>query len=212
MIRVLLVDDHALIRSGIDRLLSDIDDIDVIGEAANGEEAIQQCKALQPDVVLMDVSMPGMGGLEAIKRISTRYPDIRILAVTAHTDEPYPSRVIQAGAAGYMTKGAGAKEMQHAILMTHTGQRHISQDIAQNLALKQLGDKKGDITELLSEREVQIMIMITSGKRVKDISKKLNLSAKTVNSYRYRIFEKLDLNSDVELTHFALRYNLIDAQ
>lgn len=212
MIRVLLVDDHDLIRVGIKRLLSDLQDIEVVGEAECGEDAIDLCKELQPDIVLMDVNMPGIGGLEATKRIVKRQPTTRVLVVTIHADEPYPSRVLQAGATGYMTKGASIEEMHQAIKMAYAGKRYISPEVAQALALKHLGDKHESLTDMLSEREVQVLIMITSGQKVNDIADQLHLSPKTVNSYRYRLFEKLDLNSDVELTHFALRHNLIEAQ
>ena len=209
MIRVLLVDDHDLVRMGIKRLLSDASGIDVVGEAASGEEAIDIVKKLKPNVILMDVKMPGMGGLEATKRILRIEPDVKIMAVTVYGDEPYPSRVLQAGAVGYMTKGASADEMIQAIRTVNVGRRYISPEVAQQLALKHLNDQGDSPFDDLSEREMQVMIMITSGQKVNEIAEQLCLSPKTVNSYRYRLFEKLGIESDVEMTHLAIKHGLV---
>lgn len=208
-IRVLLVDDHDLVRIGIKRLLSDVTGIEVVGEAASGEEAIDLVPKLKPNVVLMDVNMPGMGGLEATKRLTRLAPDSKVLVVTVYGDEPYPSRVLQAGAIGYMTKGASVDEMVQAIRCVNIGKRYISPEVAQQLALKHLNDEGDSPFDILSEREMQVLIMIASGQKVNDIAEQLCLSPKTVNSYRYRIFEKLNINSDVELTHLAIKYNLV---
>ncbi len=209
LIKVLIVDDHELIRVGIKRLLSDVQGIEVIGEAESGEEALQFIRQSRPDVVLMDVNMPGMGGLEATRRLLRIDQDIQVLAVTVYGGEPYPSRVLQAGAAGYITKGTNIDEMVRAIRKVHVGQRYISPDVAQQLALKHLTDDDTPFDQL-SEREMQVMIMITSGQKVQEISDQLCLSPKTVNSYRYRLFEKLNVNSDVELTHLAIRHGMLD--
>lgn len=205
-----MVDDHDLVRIGIKRLLQDISGIKVIGEASTGEDAIRIAKELIPDVVLMDVQMPGIGGLEATRKMIRHNPDIKILALTVCDDEPYPSRLLQAGAAGYITKGCDAEEMIRAIRTIHSGQRYISSEIAQQLALKRFTKAEESPLDILSERELQIMLMITSGQKVQEISDKLCLSPKTVNSYRYRIFEKLGINSDVELTLLAIRLGLIE--
>jgi len=210
LIKVLLVDDHELVRIGIKRLLQDVNGIKVVGEASTGEEGIRIAKELIPDVVLMDVQMPGIGGLEATRKMIRHNPDIKILALTVFDDEPYPSRLLQAGAAGYITKGCDAEEMIRAIRTIHSGQRYISTEIAQQLALKRFTKAEESPLDILSERELQIMLMITSGQKVQDISDKLCLSPKTVNSYRYRIFEKLNINSDVELTLMAIRLGLVE--
>lgn len=212
LIKVLLVDDHDLVRMGISRLLGDVKDIEVIGEATNGEDAIRLAKQLNPEVILMDVNMPGIGGLEAIKRILRSNPEIKILAVTTLGEEPYPTMILQAGANGYLTKGAGVNEMVQAIRLVHAGKRYLSPEVAQVLAMKQLDDKGGSPFDDLSEREMQVLIMITNGQKVMDISEQLHLSPKTVNTYRYRLFEKLNVNSDVELTHLAIRHGLINAK
>ncbi|MDK8465371.1 UvrY/SirA/GacA family response regulator transcription factor [Marinobacter sp. SS13-12] len=218
MIRVLVVDDHELVRSGITRMLADNPDIDVIGEASSGEDAIDFVRKDSPDIVLMDIRMPGIGGLEATRRILRIDDAIRVIVVTACADDPYPTRVMQAGASAYITKGADIKEMVRAIRMAHSGQRYISPEIAQKMALKQLGggdarDEDGELTlfDRLSEREMQIALMVVDCQKVQDISDKLCLSPKTVNSYRYRIFEKLEISSDVELALMAVRLGLLDA-
>ncbi|MFT6835258.1 MAG: two-component system invasion response regulator UvrY [Francisellaceae bacterium] len=210
MIKVLLVDDHDLVRLGIKKLLSDIQGIEIVGEARSGEEGISLTDKLHPDVVLMDVKMPGIGGLEATKRIVRQHPKTKILVVTVYGDEPYPSKVLQAGATGYMTKGASVKEMIQAIQSVNAGQRYLSPEVAQQLALKHLSHNEETPLDSLSEREMQVLVMITSGQKVNEIADQLCLSPKTVNSYRYRLFEKLNVDSDVELTHLAIRYKLID--
>lgn len=215
MIKVLVVDDHDLVRSGITRMLADNPDIEVIGQAASGEDAIDSVRRDRPDIVLMDIRMPGIGGLEATRRVLRVDDSIRVIVVTACADDPYPTRVMQAGATAYITKGADIREMVRAIRMAHTGQRYISPEIAQKMALKQLNgdpDDAGDSAfDRLSERELQIALMVVDCQKVQDISDKLCLSPKTVNSYRYRIFEKLDISSDVELALMAVRLGLLDA-
>lgn len=210
MIKILLVEDHELVRIGIKRLLQDVSGLKVVGEASTGEDAVRLAKELIPDVVLMDVQMPGIGGLEATRKMVRHNPDIKVLALTIYDDEPYPSRLLQAGAVGYITKGCAAEEMIRAIRTVHSGQRYISGEIAQQLALKRFVKAEESPLDILSERELQIMLMITSGQKVQEISTKLCLSPKTVNSYRYRIFEKLGIDSDVELTLMAIRLGLVE--
>lgn len=212
MINVLLVDDHDLVRIGIRRLLADVKGIKVIGEAKSGEEALRIVRDLDPHVVLMDVKMPGIGGLEATRKLLRADPAIKVIAVTVYGDEPFPSRLLQAGAAGYITKGSSLEEMVQAIRNVYAGQRYISPEVAQQLALRHLSDQEASPFDILSERELQVMIMITNGQKVQEISDKLCLSPKTVNSYRYRLFEKLNVNSDVELTHLAMRHGMIDSE
>lgn len=212
MINVLLVDDHDLVRIGIRRLLTDVNGIKVVGEAKSGEDAVKMARELRPQVILMDVKMPGIGGLEATRKLLRADPDIKVIAVTVYGEEPFPSRLLQAGAAGYITKGSSLDEMVQAIRTVHSGQRYLSPEVAQQLALKHLTDKDESPFDSLSERELQVMIMITNGHKVQEISDKLCLSPKTVNSYRYRLFEKLNVNSDVELTHLAIRHGMLDTE
>lgn len=210
MIRVLVVDDHDLVRTGITRMLADIDGLQVVGEADSGEAALKLARELKPDVVLMDVKMPGIGGLEATRKLLRSQPDTKVVAVTVCEEDPFPTRLLQAGAAGYLTKGAALDEMVQAIRLAFAGQRYISPQIAQQLALKSF-QPQGSPFDSLSEREIQIALMIVGCQKVQIISDKLCLSPKTVNTYRYRIFEKLSVTSDVELTLLAVRHGMVDA-
>lgn len=213
MINVLLVDDHELIRAGISRLLEDVSGIRVMGTASTGEDAIKIAKEKTPDVILMDVKMPGIGGLEATRKIIRSNSAIKIIALTVYDGEPFPSKLLQAGASGYLTKGAGIEEMVNAIRAVHSGRRYLGPEIAQQLAFKTLEkDNEKSPFDLLSERELQVLIMITGGQKVQDISEKLCLSPKTINTYRYRLFEKLKVTTDVELTHLAMRHGLLDTE
>src|SRR5471032_2303930 len=208
---VLVVDDHDLVRTGITRMLADIDGLQVVGQADSGEESLKKARELKPDVVLMDVKMPGIGGLEATRKLMRSHPDMKVVAVTVCEEDPFPTRLLQAGAAGYMTKGAGLAEMVQAIRLVFSGQRYISPQIAQQLALKSFQPASDSPFDALSEREIQIALMIVGCQKVQIISDKLCLSPKTVNTYRYRIFEKLSISSDVELTLLAVRHGMVDA-
>lgn len=212
MINVLVVDDHDLVRTGIRRMLADVPGISVIGEAASGEEALQLARDLQPHVVLMDVRMPGIGGLEATRKLNRSQPQVRVIAVTACDEDPFPTRLLQAGASGYLTKGAALEEMIKAIRQVFAGQRYISTDIAQQMALKpfQLPGESASPFAPLSEREMQIALMIAQCQTVQDISDRLCLSPKTVNTYRYRLYEKLGITTDVQLALLAVRHGLVD--
>lgn len=210
MIDVMLVDDHELVRTGIKRLLEDAEDIQVVAEACSGEEAINLARKHRPDVVLMDVSMPGIGGLEATRKLLQSNPKIRVVAVTMHKDDVFPSRLLDAGAMGYLTKGSKVDEIVHAIREVVAGRRYISSDIAQTLALSLLPGGGKSPFDMLSQREMQVMIMLMQGHKINDISDKLCLSPKTVSTYRYRLFDKLGVQNDVELTRLAVRHGVID--
>lgn len=212
MIRVLLVDDHDIVRAGVSRLLADVIGIKVVGEASSGEDAVKMARELQPNVVLMDVKMPGIGGIEATKKMVRNDPDVKVIVLTVYGEEPFPSKLLQAGAAGYLTKGSDLEEMVNAIRAVFSGKHYLGPDIAQQLALKTVSDVEGSPLDVLSERELQVMMMITSGQKVQDISDRLCLSPKTVNSYRYRLFDKLGVQSDVELTHLAIRHGVLDTE
>jgi len=212
LINVLLVDDHELVRTGIRKILDEVKGFKVIGETSTGEEAIKFCRQTEPDVVLMDMNMPGIGGLEATKKIIRYAPDVKVIVLTVYTEDPIPSKVMQIGAAGYLTKGAGPDEMVNAIRAVNSGQRYITPEVAQQMALNQSKATEDNPFSVLSERELQIMLMVTRGEKVPNISEQLALSSKTINSYRYRMFEKLNVSNDVELTHLAIRYGMLSTE
>lgn len=209
-IRVLLVDDHALVRAGVHRLLDDMSDIQVIAEAGSGEDAIELAKQYNPAVIVMDAKMPGIGGLEATRRLFITMPDTAVVILTTDVDEPIPSLMLEAGAAGCLTKDCSIEEIVAAIRAVSKKERYISADIARQMALSTLPGKEQSPFERLSQRELQVMMMVTDGQSVQFISDKLCLSPKTVSTYRYRLFDKLGVDNDVELTHLAIRHGLIE--
>ncbi|MCG6898741.1 MAG: UvrY/SirA/GacA family response regulator transcription factor [Gammaproteobacteria bacterium] len=209
MINVMLVDDHDLVRKGIRRLLDDSSGIKVIAEAPDGEQAIRQVRKQKPDVILMDISMPGIGGLEATRKITQRSPDMKVIVVTVHDDDPFPARLLEAGAAGYITKGCDIDEIIQAIRSVYSGKQYITPGVAQKLALSFVNNQGKSLLEELTPREVQVMLMVVQGESNREISEKLCLSPKTTSTYRGRLFEKLGVDNDVELTRFAIRHGLI---
>ncbi len=212
MIKILVVDDHDLVRTGFVRMLGDIDGFDVVGEAESGEKAVVLARDLKPDVVLMDVKMPGIGGLEATKKLINAHEGLKVIAVTALDDSMYPSRLMQAGAYGYITKGTGLDEMVNAIRAVYSGKHYMSNNIAQQMALKSYAKDVRTPFEKLSERELQTALMIANGQKPQAIANTFNVSPKTVNSYRYRIFDKLEINSDVELALLAVKHGVLDVE
>ncbi|MDQ8039577.1 MAG: UvrY/SirA/GacA family response regulator transcription factor [Rickettsiella sp.] len=215
MINVVLVDDHELVRTGMKRLLGDAPDIKVIGEAGDGEEAIKLIERTKPDVVLMDLNMPGingsgLNGLDVTRKLIRSNPKLKIIVVTVCKEGPFPERLVRAGASGYVTKNTNMDELIAAIRKVVKGQIYITPEIAQSMALRQVSDASKSPFSKLSERELQVMYMVTQGIKVNDVANKLFLSPKTVNTYRYRLFEKLGVHNDVELTHLAIRYSMVD--
>lgn len=207
----MVVDDHDLVRHGIVSLLNMQDGIDVVAEANCGEMAIEQCRDLdgQVQVILMDINMPGVGGLEATYRINKSWPDIGIIIITVHGDGPLPKKLLQGGARGYLTKGNSVEEMVEAIRDVRTGGQYIAKDIAQKMALSTLPGGES-LIDNLSKRELQVMMMITQGHKTNDISDTLNLSPKTVSTYRKRLHEKLEVQSDIEMLHLAIKHGILD--
>lgn len=207
MIRVLLVDDHKLIRVGLGKLLQAESGIEVVGEAGDGETALQLARELSPDVVVLDINMPGMNGVEATRRLTRLEPTPRILIVSVHSQDPVPARLLEAGAAGYLTKDAAADEIVAAVRQVHAGRRFLSADIAREIALGSVG---GSPLAKLSDRELEVMLLVANGYGIPEIAERLHLSPKTVATYRYRLFDKLDLRNDVELARYALRHGLVE--
>lgn len=212
MIKVLIADDHELVRKAIRSLLSDYPGLIVMAEAASGEEAVRIAREQEPDLVLMDLDMPGIGGLEATRKLLRVLPKIKVLIITAYVDDMYPTRLLSAGASGFITKDAGREELAHAIKTVVQGQRYISPEVANRMALMHLDQDKESPFAQLSERELQILLMIVKGESLQVIAKQLYLSPKTVSSYRHNIFRKLDVISDVEVTLLAVSHGLVDAE
>jgi two-component system invasion response regulator UvrY len=206
----MIVDDHALVRMGIRRLLEDLSDMEVVAEADSGETALALVKSHQPNVILLDMKMPGIDGWEVTRRLTKSHPQVKVIAVTAMCAEPFPSRILQLGAMGYLTKESGAEEMACAIRKVVKGEKYLSAEIAQKMAINSLQTTQGSPFDALSEREMQVMLMITSGMTVQDIADRLFLSSKTINGYRYRMFEKLGIKNDVELTYLAIKHGVIE--
>lgn len=210
VVKILLVDDHELVRTGIKRILEDVEGLQVAGEADSGEAAVDWIKKNSADVVLMDMVMPGMNGLEATAKMLRIRPDAKVIVLSMQTEDPFPTKVMQAGGFGYLSKSASPDEMIAAIRTVSKGRKYLSAEIAQQLALSAMQPHESENPfKQLSERELQVTLLITQGTKVADIAQKLCLTPKTVNSYRYRIFEKLGIEGDVELTRLAIRYDLI---
>lgn len=211
MISVLVVDDHHLIRMGLCGTLEEISGIVVIGQASNGEDAIQAVRTHKPDIVLMDIRMPGIGGIEATRRILLGGAESKVIIITAVNDDVHPRKLLKAGASGYITKNTDVDEISAAIKAVTSGNIYISPSIAREMILKDLSPGLADSPlAVLSERELQICQMITSGHRAGEVAAILNISAKTINTHKYRIYEKLGVHNDVELTLAAVKYGLVD--
>lgn len=209
MIKLLIVDDHDLVRTGLKNILEGQVDIEIAGEAASGEEAIQLSRRLEPDLVLMDVSLPGLSGLETTERILKSHPACRVIVLTAHSEPPLPARLLDSGASGYLTKACDAQELLAAVRQVAGGKRYIGADISQQLAISLLPGSPQSPFQELTGREMEIAMMLTQGLRMRSIGEVLNVSPKTVATYKYRIYEKIGVRSEVELLRSALRHGLV---
>lgn len=212
MIKVLLVDDHELVRTGIAALLNSQDDISVVGVTNSGEDALEILDNIMPDVILMDINMPGIGGVEACRRMLQRFPEIRIIALSVHNDGPIPPQLLKMGALGFISKGSAVEEMVNAIHAVIDGKRFLCSEVASNLAFQGLpgGGAESPFSKL-SQREAEVVNLILQGKSIKEISALLVISDKTVNTYRYRLYDKLKVKNDVELTRMAVKFSHIDS-
>lgn len=208
-IRVFLLDDHALVRTGMRMMLSAETDIEVVGEADNGEAALPMIRRLRPDVVLCDLHLPGISGLEVTERIVKGDYGCRVVVVSVLEDGPIPKRLIEAGASGYVGKGGDAGELLRAVREVSRGKRYLANGIAQHLALAGLG---GEVTpfDSLSPRELEVAMLLVQGLRQEDIAKRLSLSAKTVNTHKARLFEKLGIQDSIALARLSSQYGLSD--
>jgi len=211
-IRVLLADDHAILREGVKALLRLAEDIEVVGEAADGQQAIEQCRALEPDVVVMDVAMPGLGGLEATLAIRKECPRTRILVLTQYDDREYVTRFLKAGVSGYVLKKAAGSELSAAIRAVHRGGLVLDPEVAREAVAephRATEQDDADPYELLTDREKQVLRLVAEGHSNKEIAEILGISVKTAMSHREHVMEKLDLHSRTDLIKFAIRRGVI---
>jgi two-component system, NarL family, invasion response regulator UvrY len=211
MIRVMLVDDHAVVRTGFRLLLQSLPELTVIAEAESGEAACQLYLSLAPDVVVMDLAMPGMGGLEALRRIRARDPQARILTLSAHDDPMHARRALQEGALGFLPKRSAPEALLEAVSAVAAGRRYLDPGIAQKLALAEFDGGAKSPIERLSEREFEVFVRLASGATVQRIAQDLNLSASTIGTHLYNIKQKLQVANQSELTLIAIRHGLIEA-
>ena len=209
MIKVVLVDDHALVRSGIREMLHNTKGISVIGDAGTGREGIELVRRLTPELVILDVKLPDQNGLEVTQKLVRINPDIKILVVSSIINDLFIFRLLEAGASGYLTKDTKQEELVQAIQSIYNGIRVISPQLAKRLALAKTDFKKSNLFAEISEREMEVMMMVIRGVSVKDMADKLNISHKTVHSYRSRIFEKLNVKTDLAVTLLAIHHGLI---
>lgn len=209
VINVMLVDDHAVVRMGFKLLLESAPDIKVVAEAESGEQAIRLYIEHQPDVVVMDITMPGLGGLEAIERIMARDPQAKILVLSAHEDSVHPKRVLNAGALGYLTKRSAAEELIKAIRTVAGRKMYLEASIAQQMAIQQLSGEKNPV-DVLSAREFEVFISLAKGNTTNEIAETLNLSPRTVGTHLYNIKQKLSASTSADLALMAMRCGLID--
>ncbi|MDD1618381.1 MAG: response regulator [Methylococcaceae bacterium] len=210
MISVLLVDSHELVRTGIEALLNAAEDIAVVGVAKSGEEAVDAMATLSPDVVLMDVNMPGIGGIEASRKILQDNPEAKIITLSFNNDGPITPQLFKLGVLGFISKNSPVDEMINAIRKVMAGDCYLSADVANNLAIQGLPGYYESPFSKLSRRESEVVDLILQGKSIKEMSELLILSDKTVNTYRYRLYDKLNIKNDVELTRLAFKFGHID--
>lgn len=210
MLKILIADDHAIVRQGLKQILADIPDKAIIEEASNGNEVLSKVRARVYDVLILDISMPGLSGLDVLKQLKSEKQDINVLMLSMHPEEQYAIRALKAGAAGYLTKESAPEELVAAIKKVSMGRKYVTASLAEKLAFN-LGERsERPPHEYLSDREFQVLRLIASGKTVKEIAEEMFLSIKTISTYRSRIIEKMNMKTNAELTHYAIKNGLID--
>lgn len=210
-LKVLVVDDHDVVRMGICSLIEGMPGVRVIGQGASGEQALSLARELRPDIVIMDIRMPGIGGLEATRRLLLANPELKVIVVSVFADDTYPVQLLKAGAMGYITKQTDREEMQRALQSVIEGDLYVSPEIARLMLVNGLKPaQEGSPFASLSQRELQIAQMISSGHRANEIAAVLNISPKTINTYKYRIYDKIGVGNDVELALAAVKAGLVD--
>ena len=210
MIKILIADDHAIVREGLKRIVAETADMVVADEATNGHEVLEKVRNNEYNVVILDISMPGRGGVDILKQLKGQKPHLPILILSMHPEEQYAVRVLKAGAAGYLTKESAPDELITAIKRVSRGRKYVSPSLAEKLAFDLERDTERPYHETLSDREYQVLCMIASGKRVQEIAEELCLSVKTVSTYRSRILEKMKMKNNAELMRYAIKHGLVD--
>ena len=209
MIKILIADDHAIVREGLKQILADTSDMLVAGEAGSGQEAVKKVRAGDFSLVLLDISLPGMSGLDVLKQIKCLKPGLPILILSMYPEEQYAIRSLRAGASGYLTKESAPNELIEAIRRVAQGRKYITATLAERIAVDWETEKDRPIHEELSDREYQVFCLIASGKAVKEIAEKLSLSVKTVSTHRSRILKKMGVENNAQLTYYAIKHNLV---
>ena len=210
MIRILIADDHAIVREGLKQIVTDMPDFAVTGEAENGQEVLALVSKGDFDVILLDIAMPGRGGLDTLKQLKGERPELPVLILSMYPEEQYAIRALKAGASGYLTKESAPDELITALKKVTRGGKYISSSLAEKLAFHLEVDTEKLPHETLSHREYQVMNMIAIGKTVTEIADKLSLSVKTISTYRSRILEKMNLKNNSELTYYAIKHGLVE--
>ena len=210
MLKVLIADDHAVVRQGLKQILGGIPELGTVGEALNGEDALDKIRAEPWDVLVLDMSMPGRGGLEVLKDVRRERPATRVLVLSMYPEDQFAVRLLKAGASGYLTKESAPDELVAAVRKVVAGGKYVSDSLAEKLAFDMDRDSDKPPHELLSDREFQVLRMLAAGQTVQQIAGELLLSAKTISTYRARILEKLDLKSNAEMIHYAIRNQLVE--
>lgn len=210
MIKILIADDHTMFREGLKHILAEYPDLVVADEANNGQEVLDKIWKNNYDMVLLDITMPGMTGLEALKQLKNDKPKLPVLILSMHPEEQYAIRVLRAGASGYLTKESAPDELITAIRKISQGRKYITPSLAERLASEFEADSEKPLHDILSDREYQVLRMIAAGKTVKHIAKELSLSIKTVSTYRTRIMEKMKMKTNAEVMHYVIKHQLLD--
>ena len=210
MIKLIIADDHPIVREGLKQIIADSPHFTVSDEASDGPELLDKVRNEDFDVIILDLKMPGMDGLDVLKQLKIEKPRIPVIILTVHPEAQYALRILRAGASGYLTKESVSDELITAIRKVHRGGKYISPSLAEKIAFALDTDSEKILHETLSDREYQVMYMIASGKTVTEIAEELNLSVKTISTYRARILEKMNMKTNAELTRYAFQNNLID--
>lgn len=210
MIKILIADDHAIVREGLKQIVADTSDMVVAGEAADGQEVLEQVRKEDWDLILLDISMPGRGGIDTLKELKIEKPNLPVLVLSMHPEEQYAVRALKAGASGYLTKESAPEQLIGAIRKVSQGGKYISADLAESLAFHVGMNSEKPLHETLSNREYQVMLMIASGKTVKEIANDLSLSVKTISTNRVRALGKMRMKNNAEMAYYAIKHGLVE--